>query len=203
MNSILRQISWIIRYPRKYYIFQKCRNHSMFGHPAFITNLLLSDTVHQLDGSIVECGTWRGGMSAGFSLNLGKNRKVFLFDSFEGLPDVTKKDGEKAKEYQIQTKFDPTGAEFEIIKGWFDDTIPNFNKDMKIALLHLDGDWYDSTMVCLENFYDKVVPGGIIILDDYTNWEGCTKAVNDFLSKNDLGIAIRQYNNLVSYFVKP
>src|SRR5262249_42322226 len=51
-----------------------------------------------------------------------------------------------------------------------------------IAVLRLDGDWYDSTMICLRKFWNHVLPGGIIIIDDYFAWDGCTRAVHDFLS---------------------
>jgi O-methyltransferase len=67
-------------------------------------------------------------------------------------------------------------------KGWFQDTIPVISKDIeKIAILRLDGDWYESTKVSLEYLYDKVVSNGIIIFDDYGLYSGCKKAVDDFL----------------------
>jgi len=66
-------------------------------------------------------------------------------------------------------------------KGWFQDTIPIKSQEIgKIAILRLDGDWYESTKVCLENLYDKVVPNGIIIFDDYGTYAGCKKAVDEF-----------------------
>ena len=49
-------------------------------------------------------------------------------------------------------------------------------------MLRLDGDWYESTRVCLENLYPHVAPGGIVIVDDYYNWDGCARAVNEFVS---------------------
>lgn len=71
-----------------------------------------------------------------------------------------------------------------IHKGWFQDTLPMDGKDItKISLLRLDGDWYESTKVCLENLYEKVVVGGVIIIDDYGCYEGCKKAVDEFLYK--------------------
>lgn len=69
-----------------------------------------------------------------------------------------------------------------IVKGWFQDTfatveIPN------IALLHIDADWYQSVKLALERFYAHVSPGGFIVFDDYGFWEGCRKAVDEFLSR--------------------
>ena len=56
--------------------------------------------------------------------------------------------------------------EAQMVKGLFQDTLPH-SEIQHIALLHLDGDWYDSTRVCLEQLYDKVSPGGVIQIDDY------------------------------------
>ena len=67
-------------------------------------------------------------------------------------------------------------------KGWFEDTLPTFSAP-PIAVLRIDGDWYESTMTCLSALWDAVVPGGLVLLDDYGSWEGCTKAMHDFLSE--------------------
>jgi O-methyltransferase len=92
---------------------------------------------------------------------------------------------------------------YQLIKGWFNETLPNFNPKEKIAILRLDGDWYESTMTCLAHLYDKVNPGGLIILDDYYMWDGCSKALHDFMSERKLDVKIRQYDNQICYLVKP
>lgn len=67
-------------------------------------------------------------------------------------------------------------------KGWFQDTHPaNVHRIQKIALLRLDGDWYESTKICLIKLFDKVVTGGIVIIDDYGVYDGCRRAVDEFL----------------------
>jgi O-methyltransferase len=71
-------------------------------------------------------------------------------------------------------------------KGWFQDTIQEKAKLIdKIAILRLDGDWYASTKICLDHLFDKVAPGGFIIIDDYGLYSGCKKAVDEFLEKNE------------------
>ena len=70
--------------------------------------------------------------------------------------------------------------EYHLIKGWFAETLPFFNPPAPIAILRLDGDWYDSTFQCLTHLYHWVAPGGVIIVDDYYAWEGCARAVHDF-----------------------
>ncbi len=71
-------------------------------------------------------------------------------------------------------------------KGWFQNTIPIKSKEIeKIAILRLDGDWYESTKICLDYLFDKVVPGGFVIIDDYGLYSGCKKAVDEFLEHRD------------------
>jgi O-methyltransferase len=74
-----------------------------------------------------------------------------------------------------------------LIKGLFQNTLASSIDLVKpIAVLRLDGDWYESTKVCLETLYAHVIIGGRIIIDDYGHWEGCRKAVDEFLSANAL-----------------
>lgn len=66
--------------------------------------------------------------------------------------------------------------------GWFQDTVPVASKEIgPIAILRLDGDWYASTKICLDYLYDLVVEGGFLIIDDYGTYEGCQKAVDEFI----------------------
>jgi O-methyltransferase len=68
--------------------------------------------------------------------------------------------------------------------GWFQDTVPAAAEKIgPIALLRLDGDRYDSTKVCLESLYSNVRRGGIVVIDDYGQFEGCRRAVDEFTSK--------------------
>lgn len=192
----------------KYYLY------TMLGKRDFIDNISLVKKYSKTPGAIVECGVWRGGMSACLADVLGKNRKYYLFDSFEGLPIAQEIDGESAIRWQKQTDapnyYNNCSAEiewatkamklsgadnYEIIKGWFNDTLPHFNRSESIAILRLDGDWYDSTMDCLTHLYPLVTQGGIILIDDYAAWDGCSRAVHDYLSKNNLSSRIKQYNN--------
>ena len=72
-----------------------------------------------------------------------------------------------------------------IHKGLFQDTLPG-NSIGKISFLRLDGDWYASTKVCLEYLYPKLVKGGVVVIDDYMTYEGCKKAVDEFLNNNNI-----------------
>ncbi|HEY4797855.1 MAG TPA: TylF/MycF/NovP-related O-methyltransferase, partial [Bacteroidia bacterium] len=81
-------------------------------------------------------------------------------------------------------------------------SLPNFHCNERISILRLDGDWYDSTMDCLTNLYDEVQVGGVIIIDDYYTWDGCSRAVHDFLSKRNLVVKVKQNESGVCYIVK-
>jgi O-methyltransferase len=183
-------------------LYRKYRADTMVDEFRFIDNLTLVRLV-KVPGDLVECGAWRGGMSAAIAEALPGRRSV-LFDSFEGLPELTDKDddaplrrlapdrfavGEEAARAAMQR----SGAHFEIRKGWFDATVPKYAAEQPtIAVLRLDGDLYESTMVCLEHLFPLVAPGGLIIEDDYGGaWDGCTRAVHDYLSREQRTEGIR------------
>ena len=65
-----------------------------------------------------------------------------------------------------------SGAAFTLVRGWFKDTLPTLDVD-GIAVLRLDGDLYDSTLGSLEALFPRVVSGGLVIIDDYGDWDGC------------------------------
>jgi O-methyltransferase len=174
-------------------------------------------------GDIVECGVWNGGSAAIMGLahigsGNGRHRRIWLFDSFQGVPPATERDGpverrsyfegwnkgDVSKVKQVFTKLGLSLDDVEIIPGWFNDTLRSSHVE-QIAILHIDADWYDSVKLVLDVFYDKVVPGGFIILDDYNTWEGCNKALNDFLMERHLeGMVITEVEPTTgAYFQKP
>jgi O-methyltransferase len=50
-------------------------------------------------------------------------------------------------------------------------------------VLHLDADWFESTIICLNTLFEKVASGGVVIIDDYYTWDGCSRAVHEYLAK--------------------
>lgn len=181
-----------------------------------------------LPGAIVECGVFKGGSAAVMTMAASPVRKVWLFDSFEGLPEPTAEDGPMAVEYsghRVGGALEPIGqcvGPLDIVKelffeklgvdvsrvvirqGWFQETLPLARHEIgPIAVLRLDGDWYDSTKVCLENLYDLVVPGGFVIIDDYGYWEGCRRAVDEFLAARKLDIALVPVDDSGVWFEVP
>ncbi|MFA7359806.1 MAG: TylF/MycF/NovP-related O-methyltransferase [Candidatus Kapaibacterium sp.] len=89
-------------------------------------------------------------------------------------------------------------------KGWFQDTIPKETVGIKkIAILRLDGDWYESVKIPLEHLYFKVTKGGFVIIDDYGKYEGCKKATDEFLKNNNINVYLHYSSPTCRYFIKP
>ncbi len=182
-------------------------------------------------GGFVECGVWKGGSSAVMGLAIRRARQardLHLFDSFEGLPEPTAADGEAAKEYsggrnsgalvsvnQCKAgldevkgfllgllKLDPARTHFHV--GWFQETLPTTAPAIgPIALLRLDGDWYESTRLCLEHLYPRLSPGGVVILDDYSAWSGCRKATDEYRAAHSIRAPLTPMDSIAVYWMKP
>ena len=177
--------------PKKIFLYPSIRKVFPFTLNGYITLSQVCDAVDEIErkhvpGSIVEMGCWNGGLGALMAWRVKKHnnqRPVWLFDSFEGLPEFSEADKEKADKKGIGirgggTELKATGvfkAEVEKvwevskelgvddvvrpIKGWFQDTLPRVKQDLgPIALLYLDSDIYESTRYCLDELYDMVAP---------------------------------------------
>jgi Macrocin-O-methyltransferase (TylF) len=159
-----------------------------------------------IEGDLIEAGVWRGGatifMRAALKAYGAADRAVWVADSFEGLPVP---DAEKfpleAKAHQgpvmtktykhlaagleeVQRNFRAYGMlddRVRFLKGWFKDTLPNAPIE-SLAIMRLDGDFYESTRDGLVNLYDKLSIGGYAIIDDYgeSTWTYCRRAVDEF-----------------------
>ncbi|MCU1302654.1 MAG: methyltransferase FkbM [Candidatus Sulfotelmatobacter sp.] len=171
-----------------------------------------------IDGDIVECGCASGGSAALMALTLRQlevPRQLWLFDTFEGLPAPSSKD----PDFEIADMFTGTcvGTLTEVrglfdrldvtnnvtfVKGLFQETLP-VTPIQSIAVLHIDGDWYESVKVCLDLLYDKVVPGGVIQLDDYGYWQGARKAVDDFMQARGIETPLQRLDYSGRFLVKP
>jgi len=196
----------------------RVRGYTAVFVPRLVALYKLSEEINQrsVPGDIVECGVYNGGSAAIMASLCEKSpisRNVWLFDSFEGLPKPSDKDGEEAPAYEgwchgdlskvkeVLRKLRIPESRVHIVKGWFQDTFPSA-QIRDIAILHIDADWYESVKLCLEKFYDSVQPGGYIILDDYGDWEGCRIATDEFLKKRALDMKLIQVDYTGFYFQK-
>lgn len=158
-------------------------------------------TDNNIPGDLIECGVWRGGgciLMAGYlhAFNL-RDRQLIIADSFEGLPVPSHQKDEGldlSKEIypQLAVSLETVRSNFSdygllddsrqhFLKGWFSDTLTTAPTN-RIALLRMDGDLYESTMDILTALYDRVAPGGIVIVDDYGILRVCREAIADFFA---------------------
>ena len=167
---------------------------------------LLEESIRlNVPGDFIEAGVWRGGaviLATTIFKTYGQTRRVFVADSFKGIPavDVSKFPADAVHEgshvmeilndnsmERVQKTFQNFGVLDDSIiwlPGWFKDSLPAARASFtSFAVARLDGDTYESTWQALENIYDKVSIGGFVIIDDYTVWLGCRKAVDDFRRK--------------------
>jgi O-methyltransferase len=192
-------------------VTERYRQHTMISRRAFVDNLMIAQRWAPSGGEVVECGVWRGGMIRGLADVLGSDRKYHLFDSFEGLPQAQEEvDGQAAIAWQQNTAspyfydncsadeayarglFEGSGLDVEFHRGWFDDTIPKYQPERPIAVLRLDGDWYNSTMTCLRGLVPHLAPKALVLVDDYYYWDGCARALHDYLAETKSTMRIRR-----------
>ena len=183
-------------------IVQKNRpiGETMMGMGALNSLHKCLNAVHRdnIPGDLIETGVWRGGgtifMRAFLLAHGDTSRRVWVADSFEGLPKPGEHYPADAGDTLWQLDYlavsvDEVRRNFEkygllddrvvFLKGFFSDTIPDAPIE-KIALMRLDGDMYESTIVVLDNLYAKLSPGGYVIIDDYGMIPACKQAVEDF-----------------------
>ncbi len=168
--------------------------------------------------SFVECGVAKGGCLILMKYLSNNNKQIFGFDSFEGMPGLTEEDEESGKQwvgyvcsgaegiisvYNNFKKLKVPMKKVSIVKGYFENVLEKYkNKIGKIAILRLDNDWYKSTRYCLETLYEKVIPNGVVIIDDYGSFVGCRKAVDEFRLKNKILSKLHQTDHTEFYWVK-
>lgn len=167
----------------------------------------------ELPGLVIEAGTARGGSAIVMAVAKAPERPMKVYDVFGMIPPPTEHDGPDVharyemitggqakgvggEEYygyrddlyqEVVDSFSRLGVpvdshRVDLVRGLFEDTIV---LDEPVAFAHLDGDWYESTLTCLERIAPHVVPGGRIVLDDYYKWSGCRTAVDEYFGAHE------------------
>jgi O-methyltransferase len=157
-------------------------------------------------GDVIECGVAAGGSAALLGLTMDRHaseRLLHLYDTFEGLPPPTEDDPDFSRASQwtgqcrgtldeVKALFHRLNVKMErmrFVQGLFQETLgPTMGP---IALAHLDGDWYESTMTCLTHIWPALSVGGVMQLDDYGEWQGCRKAVDEFFAERQSQVVMR------------
>ena len=176
---------------------------------------------NEIPGDFVECGVWRGGSMAAVVKTLrnmaGPNRELWLYDTFEGMTPPTNQDvdflGQTAQQLlQQQDPTDPMSVwcmsplegvrklmidngypldQIHFVKGKVEETLPT-SRPEQISLLRLDTDWYESTRCELEYLFPKLVPGAVVIIDDYGHWKGCRRAVDEYFAEHGISMLLNR-----------
>ena len=181
-------------------------------------------------GAIVECGVWRGGSMMAAALTLlrlaATDRELYLYDTYAGMPppsdvdttrsgvraaDLLAEEDEDSHIWAIASLSDVRAAvlsthypeqRIQFVEGLVEDTLP-VTAPEQIALLRLDTDWYRSTKHELEQLYPRLVPGGVLILDDYGHWQGARRAVDEYFGENGITLLLNRVDGTARIAVKP
>jgi O-methyltransferase len=191
---------------RPEYRFVSENAHTMMGRKRLDSLHECLDAVQRdgVPGDLIETGVWRGGgtifMRGFLAAHNVTDRCVWVADSFEGLPKPTLAEdagSNLSKEVapflaisvdEVKALFERYGLlddQVRFLEGWFRDTLPSAAIE-RLALLRLDGDLYESTMDALVPLYDKLSPGGFVIVDDYGALPQCKLAIDEFRADRDI-----------------
>jgi SAM-dependent methyltransferase len=164
----------------------------------------------KLQGIFIEAGCALGGSAIVIAEAKNVKRQFFIFDVFGMIPSPTENDSEDAHtRYEVIKSGKAKGINSESYYGYeknlLDHVNRNFKKynidvdnenihfveglyqntlevNQKVAFAHIDADWYDSVMICLEEIVPNLVPGAVLIIDDYQDWNGCKRAVDTYFA---------------------
>lgn len=187
---------------------------------------------HKIPGDIVECGVYKGMTPLFAAATLGRlgdtGRKIFLYDTYEGMPpagpeDIEMISGKSAEALKRERGDKPysdysrasieevrnniSGVKypqenFVFVKGLVEKTIPG-TMPQQIALLRLDTDWYESTYHELKHLYPRVSARGVLIVDDYGHWAGAKKAVDLYFKETGQPIFLSRVDYTCRLGIKP
>lgn len=214
-------------------LFKRCDAFSFTGIvPLFsLYNSVKYVAAKNIPGDLVECGVWKGGSAMLMALTLMKcgitDRKIYLYDTFEGMSEPTTADedlkgnkaGQLLKEQdkhgeknvwcystleEVKKNMAGTGypeGNIILVKGKVEDSIPG-TIPSSISLLRLDTDWYESTYHELKHLYPILTEKGVLIIDDYGHWKGARKAVDQYISEHKLALMLNRIDYTVRIAIK-
>ena len=165
----------------------------------------------RISGDLVDCGCFNGGSSVMMSSG-APSREIWAFDSFEGLPAAGPRDPRRANELvgelvaseaKVREAFSRFASpdRLHVVKGWFHETFPEAGAEIeRVAIVHADGDWYESVKLTLETFEPKVSPGGFVVIDDYGDWEGAKEATHEYRSARGIDAPLVEIDHTAAYW---
>lgn len=170
---------------------------------------------HDVPGDLIEAGVWRGGMTILMRAVLRAyqvpDRKVWVADSFAGLPELDRarevlwNKGDMAVSLEtVRENFARYGLlddQVVFLEGFFSETLPNA-PIRQLAILRVDADLYDSTLDALRSLYPALSIGGYAIFDDYQNLPECRRAIDEFRRDNGIAEQIHHIDRRAVYWKK-
>lgn len=170
---------------------------SMIGRARLRNVRMAAETVLEqgVQGDFIETGVWRGGacilMRGVLAAHGVSDRKVYVADSFQGLPPADSEDDAAGlhedmtlaiSQQQVRdafSRYNLLDGQVEFVEGWFADSLPGLRGTIW-SLIRLDGDMYGSTMDGISNLYPDLSPGGYVIIDDYLRYKSCRRAIDEY-----------------------
>ena len=170
----------------------------------------------KVPGDLIEAGVWRGGMTIFMRAVLKAyqvtDRKVWVADSFAGLPEIDR--GKEAFAWHagdmavsletVRNNFARYGLlddQVAFLKGYFSETLPTA-PIQRLSILRVDADLYASTLDVLRNLYSALSPGGYAIFDDYQNLPDCSRAIDEFRKERGIREELRKIDERAVYWQK-
>jgi asparagine synthase (glutamine-hydrolysing) len=187
--------------------------------------VLVSDAeLKGLEGQIIEAGCALGGSTVVMTSAKSKSRKFFVYDTFGMIPPPSERDGQDVHEryaaivagksegiggdkyygyrenlldevsaYFAQSGYPVQDNSVQLVRGLFQDTIAGNDP---VVIAHIDCDWYESVMTCMERIVPRLVSGGTIVFDDYEAWSGCRTAVDDYFAERKQDFVFKKHARL-------
>lgn len=208
-------------YENGYYWFADTRR---FGK--FCAHFELYQKILDLPGDVAEFGVYKAASLVRFAvfrdlLEVNHSRRIFGFDAFGAFPSVGLS---MAEDHQFIDRFEGAGGpglsvkEVEdifahkgypnifLIEGDVFNTLPAFllkEPQVRFALVHLDMDVYEPTQLVLDQIWERIVPGGLVVVDDYNAVAGATKAIDEFIKKKSIKLEKLRFSHIPTFFFKP
>ena len=201
------------------YFYLSCKNSRL---SKIVIHYELFKMAIDIPGEIIECGVFKGCSLIRFAMlrnifNISK--KIIGFDVFGEFPRAeSEADRVRLKEFVQDAGSESISVEqllevlknknienVELVPGDICETVPKYVEDypeLSISLLHLDADLYEPTAVALKCLWPRIVKGGVLILDNYNDVEGETKAVDEYFKDKNLKICKFPFCETPSYIIK-
>jgi hypothetical protein len=208
ITSILRSRNLAIKsYSEELFTSSQLETYTYFSE--FFSN------IKDVQGDVIEVGFGKGNsFLCLLTLANRSNRQLIGFDSFQGFPEATGYDKSNRNpqkgDWNFRTLEEATNqvenfnklfkGKWSLVKGFLEESLPNYTQSNSVALLHIDVDLYSGHKAALEKFFPLLSKGGLVVFDDYgeESWPGATRAVDEYFINTKW---IVQKNNY-KYFVK-